>query len=510
MNQLPRQLRGLLGPAAYAHPARSIELVETPLSWVILTGAFAYKIKRPVHYPFVDQRDPAERERLCHAELAINRRFAPELYLEVCPIVVTDGEARIGGAGTPIEHAVRMRQFAREEELDRLLARGRIDAAELEDFGEALWRRHQALPAASDPLGWGGPQQARRIVLANANECIAALQPLGRGAAAEALVPPLAARLDHDVALLDARLRAGHVRECHGDLHAANIVRLDGRLVPFDGLEFDPALRWSDVASEVAFLVADLEARGHDRLARAFLQGYLDAGGDYALCGALRLFKAHRALVRAKVTALGATGAAALAKIDAYLECARCALVAPVPPLVVMCGLSGSGKTWLASQLAPLLRAIHLRSDVERKRLAGRTARERTASGVGEGLYAHELTERVYARLAECAGHVLADGYPAIVDATFATAANRARLKECARKAGAAAWLIECRAPAPLLRERIAERLARGSDPSEATLEVLAAQERGFEPVRPEEGWSMLAAELPSSAQVAELAHRIA
>jgi len=462
MSSLPDHLHALLYPRAYPHPVRAVDLIETHISWVLLTGKFAYKIKRPVHHSFIDLRRAAQRRRLCHEEVRLNRRFAPELYLGVRAIRWRQGEARIGGPGRIIEHAVSMRQFPRTHELDALLAARHIGPAELETFGAASL---EAWTAAALPL-------------------------------------------------LERRFAAGRVRECHGDLHAANIVRCGARLLPFDCLEFDPALRWIDVADEVSFLLADLDARDRPLHAQAFLGGYLSASGDYQACLLAPVFRAHRALVRAKIMALTAlaSGAARLAKRTArqwhekYLACARRALAPQRPGLVLMCGLSGSGKTWLARRLAPALGAVHLRSDIERKRLAGLAPLARSASAVARGLYGREVTGAVYARLAECATDALAGGYTTIVDATFAAAADRARFRAVAAQLGLDLRIVYCHAPRRVLESRIRQRGHRADDPSEADLEVLHWQERHFTPPGAHEANAIL-----DAAQIApaELVRRI-
>jgi aminoglycoside phosphotransferase family enzyme len=391
MNPLPEQLQALLYPRAYPHPVRAVVLLETHISWVLLTGRFAYKVKRPVHYPFIDLRRSAQRRRLCYEEVRLNRRFAPELYLGACTVRLRHGEARIGGSGRIIEHAVRMRQFPHSEELGTLLDQHGIEPVELENFGLELARLHARLPAGRARQRWGKPAAQVESMRRNARESVRAAQALGKPAAAA--LRALQARLERWIGtaqpLLEQRFAAGRVRECHGDLHAGNIVRHGGRLTPFDCLEFDPALRWIDAADEVAFLLMDLEARERPLHAQAFLGGYLSASGDYQSCLLLPLFRAHRALVRAKVMALNAaaSGATAIAARKArrdherYVESAQQALAMPRPKLVLMSGLSGSGKTWVAQRLAPALHAVHLRSDIERKRLAGLPALARSGSG---------------------------------------------------------------------------------------------------------------------------------
>ena len=490
MSSLPDHLQALLYPRAYPHPVRAVELIETHISWVLLTGKFAYKIKRPVHYDFIDLRSPARRRLLCHEELLLNRRFAPQLYLGVRAVRRRRGEASIGGTGPIIEHAVRMRQFPRRQELDALLEARRIEPAALTAFGRELAALHQRLPVARAGQKWGRPAVQIEGIRHNAAACARASEALRmpEAAAVRAVQARLAAWADAAEPLLERRFAAGRVRECHGDLHAGNIVRHGARLLPFDCLDFDPALRWIDVADEVAFLVADLEARQRPLHAQAFLGAYLTASGDYQACLLLPVFRAHRAFVRAKVMALTAAaagastvaGRAARRSYARYLECAQRALAPQRPKLVLMSGLSGSGKTWLAERLAPALRAVHVRSDSERKRMAGIAPAARSASAVAQGLYTRNVTRAVYDRLAECAADALAGGYTAIVDATFGVAEDRARFRTLATRLGLDTWTVYCNAPRKVLERRIRERQRRAGDPSEADVAVLRWQETQF------------------------------
>ncbi len=479
---------------------RGVDLIETHISWVLLTGRYAYKLKRPVHYAFVDLRSARQRRLLCHEELRLNRRFASELYLGVCAIHRRRGEAYIGGRGPVIEHAVRMRQFPRSQQLDALLDAGRIAPAELERFGSELARIHDSLPVARAGQAWGEPAAQIAGIKHNAAECVRAAGALGETRALRSLQVSLGTWADSAWPLLAHRFAMRRVRECHGDLHAGNLVRCGARLLPFDCLEFDPALRWIDVADEVSFLLADLEARARPLHAQAFLAGYLGASGDYQACLLMPVFRAHRALVRAKVMALTvaagaptrAAAAAARRSFGRYLECARRALAPQRPALVLMTGVSGSGKTWLAERLAPPLRAIHLRSDIERKRLAGMPPRARSGSALARGIYARDMTAAVYDRLAECAADTIAGGYSTIVDATFARPEDRLRFRALAASLGVRLCLLYCHAPQPTLRRRISERSRRGKDPSEANLEVLHWQQAHFVPPASQEATLLL------------------
>jgi predicted kinase len=274
-----------------------------------------------------------------------------------------------------------------------------------------------------------------------------------------------------------------------------------GRLLAFDCMEYSDEFRWIDVADEIAFLLADLKALKHAAHAQAFLGGYLAESGDFEACRVLDVFEAHRALVRAKVTALGWADRArsrdaglglARSQFQAYVGEAQAALAPKRPPLVLMGGFSGSGKTWIATRLAPLLGAIHVRSDVERKRLAGLSETARTGSPVAQGLYGPEASARVYEHLARCAEHALEGGRPVIVDAAFGKREQRARFRALAARLGVAVFLLHCRASPEVTHQRLARRHALGADASEADSAVLRWQEAHAEPVGANEGLAVL------------------
>jgi uncharacterized protein len=509
---LPEYLQPLLAPDAYPHPVGAVRVIETHISWVILTGEFAYKVKRPVCYPFVDLRALARRALFCDQELRLGRRFAPELYLDVCRVAVRDGRTRIGGAGVVVEYAVRMRQFDGDDMLDRLLATGRVDVCELEKFGCDLASRQRSFPIASAPLEWGSPGRVCAQVLDNLAQCMQCAESLGTQAELRALSGPIRSMLRALDPWMTVRREQGRVREGHGDLHSRNVFRYQGRLIAFDCMEFEPAFRWIDVAEEVAFLVMDLHAQSAHLHAHAFLSGFLAQSGDYAACRLLPLYSIHRALVRAKVSALEAFGTTEAATRDAavdrhriFLNEARRQLAARPPMLVLMSGLSGSGKSWLASRLAPSLGAVHIRSDIERKRLAGLSELDQSGAGIGQGIYSQESNAALLAHLLQCAGDVLGGGYSVIVDATFGRRSDRERFRNLAATGHVDIRLIHCHAPARVLTARVLGRQHSRADASEADLAVLSWQELHREPITPEEGFSIVDADTTRDDIVAEV-----
>ena len=482
-------------PRRYPQPVEGVRLIETHISWVLLTGRYAYKLKKPLDLGFLDFSTLDRRREACETELELNRRTAPELYLEVVPVTGTPGEPAIGGAGQPIEYAVKMREFPQSALLDRLAAHGELRPDEMDELAATIARFHSRVARVEQHSEFGTPEAA----VAPARENFVQIGPLVADRESEATLRRLAEWTEREFArcreALAARRRDGFVRECHGDLHLRNLIRLDGRIVPFDCLEFNPRLRWIDVAAEVAFVVMDLVDHGLTAHAWRFLDAYLAETGDYGGLAVLRFYLVYRAMVRAKIACLRAQqlpeGAPQRSQADGefrgYLGLAEAFAALERRALIVTRGLSGSGKTVFSRLLTEEIGAIRVRSDVERKRLHGLDARGGSGSGIGEGIYGKEATRRTYARLLEVARAVLEAGFPAAVDATFLLRADRDAFRALASRLGVPFAIAACEAPEAVLRERIETRGRAGEDPSEATLDVLRRQLALAEPLSAEE-----------------------
>lgn len=487
----PPLVTGLLQPAAYPHRVvEPIRVAETHISWVFLTGDYAYKVKKPVRLSFLDYSTLTRRREFCDEELRLNRRLAPGLYLGVSRIGGSAQQPRVDAEGPAIEYAVRMRQFSPQEELVALLETHGVEEEDLAALGAVIAEFHR--DAAGTPAGtaFGAPAIVHRVTLDNFDE----LRTLPEAASWAERIDALESRLTALHATLSSfmteRRATRFVREGHGDLHCGNVVRWQGRLAPFDGIEFDPKLRFVDVVNDIAFLTMDLAERGHGEFRRAVLQAWAETLGDWPGLRLLPYYETYRALVRAKVAALrarqlpddAAHRAEAVTDSLRYLDWAEHRLRPRRPALIVTCGLSGSGKTWLAQRLRGPLGTLHVRSDVERKRLAGLRADADSRSPTDAGIYTLEFNERTYARLLDCAAAALAAGEPMIVDAAFLRRAERLRFLALAEELAVPFAIVHCTAPDAILRERVAARSAARSDASEAGLEVLARQPGYWEP----------------------------
>lgn len=466
------RLAGQLRAYLERRSALPVEVVETHISWVLLAGATAYKLKKPIVLPFLDFSRLEARRRFCEEELRLNRRLAKALYLGVSRITGTPDAPQIDGSGPAIDYAVRMRRFPPGSLLAEHAAAGTLTGIDIDRLALRLGSFHAQAPRAEPANGFGSPERRGAAALA-ACEAVAAFVPsradewnvlrswLQREAAA--LAPQWA-----------ARRAAGCVREGHGDLHLDNLLLLDDEPTAFDAIEFDPALRWIDIVDDAAFVAMDLLAHGRRDLAFRFINAWLDATGDHEGLPLWRFAMVYRALVRAQVGLIREQQRAKPAKPPAavYTELAlRLADERADPRLLITHGLPGAGKSVAALALAEHVGAIRLRSDVERKRLAGLRALS-DSRGVGD-LYGADATRRTYERLAALACIALQAGWPTIVDAAFLRRDERDRFAALAAKANLPFAMLDCRAPVPLLRERVAARRARGDDPSEADAAVL-------------------------------------
>lgn len=459
----------------FPHAARAVRVVETHVSWVLLAGRYAYKIKKALNLGFLDYTTLARRRRFCEEEVRLNRRLAPNIYLDVVSIGGSRKAPRFG-ARPAIEYAVRMRRFPVSRQMDRLLAHGKVEPRHLDALAAMLAAFHRGLPAAPDGTDWGSPARIRgeiRQNFAQLRTLLSAPSDLDAVAQLEA-----ATRAEYAACrkVFSRRRAQGCVRECHGDLHLGNVVLSDGTPVPFDGIEFDPALRWIDVIDEAAFLAMDLMRYQRADLAWCFLNGWLEQTGDYAGLAVLRFYLAYRATVRAKVAAIRAgQGADARASEDcrAYLALANACLSERRPWLAITHGLPGSGKSTFAQVAAMRLGAVRIRSDVERKRLFGlRPLDDSRSAGAGAGIYGVDATRRTYERLRRLARDTLKAGFPVIVDAAFLRREERDCFRALAQECAVPFALVSLQASEAVLRARIAQR--RG-DASEAGLAVLHA-----------------------------------
>jgi aminoglycoside phosphotransferase family enzyme/predicted kinase len=465
-------------------------LIETHISWVILAGRYAYKIKKPVDLGFVNFITLKKRKFYCDEEVRLNRRLAPELYIGVIKITGTIDYPILEGEGAALEYAVKMKRFPEQKELRHMLTTALPDSQKFQHLAADLANFHDAADVAELNSGYGTPESLTRSEIDNFTEIrkhiddpslrrhMAQLEAWTRASLAE--LEPLFRR----------RRKQGRIRECHGDLHLGNLVCLDERIVPFDCLEFSSELRWIDVASEMAFLLMDLIFNNQYLLARQLLDRYLETSGDYEIVVLLDHYLVYRAMVRAKVSCLQPPAQHPSpdqrGEPEQYIALAeRFSAPKRKPRLIITCGLSGSGKTWISGRLVELSETIRIRSDVVRKHQHGLTATGDSQSELEAGIYTAAANNTVYTELSRLTEMILDAGYSVIVDATFLDQSRRRNFSAIAEKKSVPFTIMVVEAPYEILVSRILKRQKSGADASEADLAVLDNQRRLFEPLSP-------------------------
>jgi aminoglycoside phosphotransferase family enzyme/predicted kinase len=485
-----RLINSLLHETAYPHAVDNIQLLETHISWVILTGNFAYKIKKPIKLEFLDFSSLERRKFFCNDELRLNRRWAPELYLDVVPICGSFEKPVVGGDGSPIEYAVKMLQFPQAAQLDAQLDAGLLVDADMIELAEMIAAQHGTAAVAEQQDAKDAIESIRHPMLAN----IEHLKSHISWDELQGLSSWTRRNLKVLRETLIQRQRDGFIRECHGDLHLRNLVRLPSGIVAFDCVEFSAALRNVDVISDVSFLAMDLISRERRDLAYLFINRYLECTGDYAGMSVFGLYYVYHALIRAKVAAIRSVervdeidGQHDPEKMAHCCSVARRWTVSTRPVLIAMHGFSGSGKTSLSQILIRRLPAIRVRSDIERKRVYGLEETEQSGARVGKGIYDPHARTSIYQVLAAAAEEALRLGQNVIVDASFLNNEDRQHFRALAKRLKVDFVIVDtCAEPDELLR-RMRLRQRDASDASEADASVLQYQFEHAEPLSSKE-----------------------
>ena len=502
-------IAGLMNPAIYPHPCTHVELVETHISWVLLTGLRAYKIKKPVDLGFVNFTTLERRRHFCEEELRLNRRTAPDLYLEIVPITGSVENPQIGGNGPVIDYAVCMLQFDQHKLLSNL-SLNELQPVQVDALADQCAELHRHALVAKTTSVFGSPEKIMKPVCENfdalrdGDESIRTLSNTLKEQTELQF-----SRLRH---VFDDRKRNGMVRECHGDLHLGNMFLQNDQVTVFDGIDFSEDLRWIDIVSDVAFTVMDFEDRGYHHLANRFLNRWLERTGDYAGLHVLPFYCVYRAVVRAKVDvirmlqpSLSFSDRRHLANdCRGYLELAQRYTVTRRPALMITMGPSGSGKTTAAQRLIDSTDTVRIRSDVERKRLYGLAPEALSTPELKAKMYSADATAATYDHLARLANQVIDAGFPVVVDATFLKHAERERFSRLADVLGVPFLIIECTVTQSKLRERIRQRQQGSPDASEADQIVLQSQLQTMEPTDSKEQQCVIDADAGNLAELVQ------
>ncbi|WP_234830001.1 bifunctional aminoglycoside phosphotransferase/ATP-binding protein, partial [Pseudomonas savastanoi] len=400
-------------------------------------------------------------------------------------VVRVDAGEMIPGDGEVIEYALKMKQFSQDGLLSTLQANGEVTTAHIDELARQIAGFHLSSPQVGTESELGSPDSVMAPVVQNFEQIrplISEKSDLAQLDALQAWAESSFARLKP---LLAQRKADGFIRECHGDIHLGNATVIDGKVVLFDCIEFNEPFRKTDVYADIGFLAMDLEDRGLKSLSRRLISQYLEVTGDYAGLELLNFYKAYRAMVRAKVAlfsqpsdADGVQRAATLRQYRNYANLAESYSAIPSPFLTITHGVSAVGKSHVAMRLVESLGAIRLRSDIERKRLF---------AGRDEEMYGAQANDATYAHLHELAGITLRAGFSVVIDATYLKHGQRDAAAKVAENTGVPFMILDCEAPQAVIAGWLAQRQAQNNDPSDATLEVIEAQQANREPLSAEE-----------------------
>lgn len=459
---------------AYPHPVTQIQVIETHISWLFLTGDYAYKVKKPVDFGFLDFTTLEKRRFCCEEELRLNQRLAPDIYDAVVPILGTVEQPQMGEAdsdsGAAFEYAVRMRQFDPEQRLDLLLQAKRFEPLWIDMLAEQIADFHDRIPRVAPDSPWGEPETIWDVVSDNFLHIGDIIDNPDDWQQLQHLSNHTAQSFRELTDVIKSRKRDGQVRECHGDLHLGNITLFKDELRLFDCIEFNLQFRWIDTICDLAFLLMDLEANEQFRWANRCLNRYLELGGDYEGVQLLNFYKSYRAMVRAKVSVIGEQKD--FDGFRRYIGLTRHYAQQAHPVLYLMHGVSGTGKSHLSQQLLDAMGAIRVRSDVERKRLY----RELSRRGEQLDLYGAEMNARTHNRLMDISRTLLRSGYSVIVDATSIRYLNRQNYFELSQQLGVPIRIISCLCEQKLVEARLKKRQVEGMDASDADVDVMQQQ----------------------------------
>ena len=480
---IPSLIKLMMQPEFYPHPVKEpIQLIQTHISYVLLTGDYVYKVKKPVNLGFLDFSTLSARHHYCQEELRLNHLLAPEIYLEVLPITQRGQQFILGGEGEAQEYALKMRQFPQDALLSKMLKQGKLTQELMEQLGRMVAQVHLQAQTNDYIRSFGDVSKIKDAIEQNyqqSQKYIGSLQTQQQYEETKQFSDNF---FSQQAALLKQRQENKWIRECHGDLHLDNICMWHEKIQLFDRIEFNEPFRFVDVMYDVAFLVMDLEAAGHQELANVFLNTYIEQTGDWEGLVILPLYLSRQAYVRAKInswlwdnpTLTEENKRQAATKASNYYHLAWKYTRPHQGKLILMSGLSGSGKTTVAKQLARSLGAIHIRSDAVRKHLSG-TPLEQSGD---PSIYTPAMTQKTYGRLLELGAKLASRGLIVILDAKYDRQSLRSAVITKAQNNQIPIEIVFCTAPEAVLRDRI---LARTGDISDATVDLLESQKKSFE-----------------------------
>ena len=489
---LPTVIKALLKPSAYPEGCGKIMFLQTHISYIFLTDKYAYKIKKPVDFGFLDFTAIEKRLYFCKEEVRLNRRLAPDIYLNVTPITRVRGGYRVGGTGRVVEYAVKMKRIPDKVILERMIKEETITAEIIKRVAEKIAAFHKDALTNKGISGFGEIEIIKQNIEENFSQVSSFIGTTISGKRLDKIRSYAEGFLRKNADLFKKRVSAGFIRDCHGDIHSEHIGAEDGIFI-FDCIEFNRRFRYSDVVSDAAFLSMDLEFRGRGDLAKAFEKEYFSATGDIEGKRLLDFYKCYRAFVRGKVEGfkLNESEESSEDKKDALLKALRYfdlsyeySTGGHKPVLLLVCGLIGTGKSTVSRLIAGKTGMAIISSDEARKTLFSVPKRAHRYEGFKKGIYSESATDKTYAELVKKSLEFLKSGRSVILDATFSKNTYIKEAEKAAKKAKAYFKIIECVSDDAAIKTRLKKRLKNKTSISDATWDIYLKQKEDFERIK--------------------------
>lgn len=491
MDNSEKLIEALQTPSLYDHPVDKVDVLETHISWVLLAGEFAYKIKKPVNLGFLDFSTLEKRHHYCLEELRLNQRLAEDIYLAVIPITGSATAPILNGHPPIIEYAVKMHRFKDDRSVKKLLANKDISKNQFIDLARDIASFHKKAQVCANNDSYGNASTILLPIIENFKSLKGIIHNEGEQDRLKKIEQWSIEQHQNLTNTIIERKHNGHIRECHGDMHLGNLFIEDNQIRMFDCLEFDANLRWIDTINDLSFILMDLSANDHATIANHLLNEYLSYSGDYQGLTLLRFYLVYRAMVRCKIAAINYqlsienSGEETPYKKEyqSYLCRAEQYTKTTIPALCITHGFSASGKSTVAKMIAEKLDAIHLRSDIERKRLFNLAPLDKSKSPLSSGIYSADASHQTYSQLHDLAKYILDIGFNVIVDAAFLEKKYRKQFHDLAEKLNTPFIILDCHAPEDTLTKWINAREMKKDDPSEANLDILKNQLKNHQPL---------------------------
>ena len=490
----------LQNPELFGQNVSSVKILQTHISFVVLTGSFAYKIKKAIDFGFLDFSTLEKRKFFCEEEIKLNKRLCPKIYLSVVPITEHNGKIQLNGKGKIVEYALKMKEFPQENIMTNQLNKGNVTAKTIEEICDILVNFYKSNKGESEIESYGKAESVKKNIDENFEQTKSVINTTIPRATFDFIKDAANQFFEKNSSIFEKRIKEGHICDCHGDLHSGNIVILDNICI-FDCIEFNKRFRYCDVASDISFLAMDLDYLNYPELSSYLIQNYIQKSSDKSILQVLNFYKSYRAYVRGKVNGfklsdpnIKDTEKKEIIDISKkyfelsyyYAQLFSLDLNHPKPIIFLVCGMSGTGKSTLAQKLSIDYNATHLNTDIIRKEIEGINIFEKHLDEINTGLYSPEKIEKTYRKLIEKSEEFVKDKKNVILDATFSKKKFRKLVYDTFKKYDAALVVIECISRDDIVKKWLDKRIKTKSV-SDGRWEVYLHQKKTFEKLTDDE-----------------------